>query len=51
MAADVAAVMLLLRNGSADETGQALMQGFIWGTCAFAADSMADARAIGSSFG
>ncbi|MGB9031198.1 MAG: O-antigen ligase family protein [Acidobacteriaceae bacterium] len=37
MAADVAIVMPLLRNGSADETGQALMQGFIWGTCAFAA--------------
>jgi O-antigen ligase len=37
MAADVAIVMLLLRDGSADETGQALMQGFIWGTCAFAA--------------
>jgi exopolysaccharide production protein ExoQ len=37
MAADVAIVMLLLRNGSADETGQALMRGFIWGTCAFAA--------------
>jgi O-antigen ligase len=37
MAADVAIVMLLLRNGSADEIAQALMQGFIWGTCAFAA--------------
>jgi O-antigen ligase len=37
MAADVAIVMLLLRNGSAEETGQALMRGFIWGVCAFAA--------------
>jgi O-antigen ligase len=37
MGADVAILVLLLRNGSADETGQALMRGFIWGTCAFAA--------------
>lgn len=37
MAADVAIVMLLLRNGAADQTSQSLMQGFIWGTCIFAA--------------
>src|ERR1700684_3355880 len=37
MAADLTIVMFLLRSGSADETGQAVMQGFIWGTCAFAA--------------
>jgi len=37
MAADVAIVVLLLRAYPAEETVQALMKGYIWGACAFAA--------------
>lgn len=37
MAADVGIAMLLLRSGPAEETSEAVMQGYIWGTCAFAA--------------
>ena len=36
MACDFTIVVLLLRIGSIDETAEALMSGFVWGTCAIA---------------